>query len=103
MMPHRCAVPCCEQLATGIFCPDHYFRLPSKEARFLVRFQILMQRCDDDDMKRHMREQLHGYTQQAVRTIQRSEALTSSQAALASDRRLSSSQAAVADDRQVRP
>lgn len=88
MTPHRCAVPDCPNDATGIFCPDHYIALPPKQAQWLVRWQIKMMRCEDGDTKQHMREQLHGYTQEAVRTLQNSGA-KSSQAAPESARHLS--------------
>lgn len=88
MTPHRCAVPDCANDATGIFCPDHYIALPPKEAQWLVRWQIKTLRCEDGETKQHMREQLHGYTQQAIRTLQ-SQARSSSQAALDSARRSS--------------
>ncbi|MER8990453.1 hypothetical protein [Mesorhizobium sp. M0678] len=84
MTPHRCAMPECPNDATGIFCPDHYIALPPKQAQWLVRWQIKMMRCDDADTKQHMRDQLHGYTQEAVRAIQSAEAI--SQAATASAR-----------------
>ncbi len=69
MTPHRCAMPDCCNDATGIFCADHYFSLPAKDARWLVRLQIMIARSDDAELKGHLREQLHGYTQQAVRTL----------------------------------
>lgn len=94
----RCAMPECLIEATGIFCPDHYFALPPKQARWLVRWQIKLARCDDEDTRQHMREQLHGYTQEAVRAIQSAEAI--SQAAPASARRQSTSQAAGANEQQ---
>ncbi|RWE96794.1 hypothetical protein [Mesorhizobium sp.] len=72
MTPHRCAMPECPDDATGIFCPDHYIALPPKQAQWLVRWQIKMMRCEDADTKQHMREQLHGYTQEAVRTLEKS-------------------------------
>ncbi|UVK45339.1 hypothetical protein BPNPMPFG_000866 [Mesorhizobium sp. AR07] len=85
MTPHRCAMPECPNEATGIFCPDHYVKLQPTQAKWLVRWQIKMMRCDDADTKQHMREQLHGYTQEAIRAIQSAEAI--SQAATASARR----------------
>ncbi|MER8964458.1 hypothetical protein NKI25_01840 [Mesorhizobium sp. M0808] len=76
MTPHRCTVPGCPLDATGIFCPDHYCALPPKQAQWLVRWQIKMMRCEDADTKQHMREQLHGYTQEAIRTLQSSKAMS---------------------------
>ena len=76
MTPHRCAMPDCQRDATGIFCPHHYFLLPAKDAKWLVRLQIMIARSDDAEMKGHLREQLHGYTQQAIRTLQNAEALS---------------------------
>lgn len=84
----RCAMPACPKDATGIFCPDHYVMLQPSQAKWLVRWQIKMMRCVDADTKQHMREQLHGYTQEAVRAIQSAEAI--SQAAPASAGRSSS-------------
>ncbi|MER9127812.1 hypothetical protein NKH81_33070 [Mesorhizobium sp. M0959] len=78
----HCAMPACPSAATGIFCPDHYFRLPASQAHWLIRWQFKMLRCEDADTKQHMREQLHGYTQEAIRTLQSAEAI--SQAASAS-------------------
>lgn len=74
MTPHRCAMPDCQNDATGIFCADHYFHLPPKDAKWLVRLQIMIARSDDAELKSHLREQLHGYTQQAVRTLRAAEA-----------------------------
>lgn len=81
----HCAMPACPSAATGIFCPDHYFKLPASQAHWLVRWQFKMLRCEDADTKQHMREQLHGYTQEAIRTLQSAEAI--SQAAPASSAR----------------
>ncbi|TPJ83879.1 hypothetical protein FJ422_16535 [Mesorhizobium sp. B2-6-3] len=85
MNSHPCAMPTCPKPATGIFCPDHYIALPPKEALWLVRWQIKTLRCEDADTKQHMQDQLHGYTAQAIRTLQSAEAI--SQAATASARR----------------
>lgn len=71
-----CAMPDCQGDASGIFCPAHYFRLPPKQAQWLVRWQIRTMRCVDADTKRHMRDQLHGYVREAIRTIEQSEALS---------------------------
>ncbi|UDL90347.1 hypothetical protein LGH82_02905 [Mesorhizobium sp. PAMC28654] len=87
MTTHPCAMPSCPHPATGIFCPSHYFALLPKDAQWLVRWQIKMLRCEDADTQQHMREQLQGYTAQAVRTLQSSEAKSSSQAASDSARR----------------
>jgi hypothetical protein len=94
MVLHRCAMPGCQEDATGIFCPGHYVQLPPKEAKWLVRLQIMILRSDDADRKQHLREQLHGYTQAAIRLLQKSEAPTSSQVTLDSARRQPSSLAA---------
>lgn len=91
-MPRACSVPGCRGDATGLFCPTHYFALPAKQARWIARLQIMIARADDDETKRHLGEQLHGYVCQAVRAIQNTEA-TSSQAASAGARRLPSSAA----------
>ncbi|CAN7163650.1 hypothetical protein LJR234_000318 [Mesorhizobium amorphae] len=99
MIARRCAVPGCAKDAADIFCLDHYFALPSKQAQFLHRWQFKMQRCEDADTKQHMREQLHGYVQEAVRTLEKS-VVPASQAAPESARRQSSSQAAGANEQQ---
>lgn len=93
MTAHRCAMPGCHQDATGIFCSSCYFRLPAKDAKWLVRLQIMIARSDDTELKDHLREQLHGYTQAAIRTLRNAEA-RSSQAASDGARRQSSSRAA---------
>ena len=93
MIRHPCRLPGCEKDAAGIFCPDHYFKLQPSQARWLNHMQAKIARCDDEE-RTYWREQLHGYIAQAIRTIQNTEALTSSQAALDSTRRQSSSQAA---------
>ncbi|RWN30156.1 MAG: hypothetical protein EOR97_17445 [Mesorhizobium sp.] len=72
MIARRCAFPGCPGETKDIFCLDCYFRLPSKDALFLHRWQFKMQRCDDPDTKQHMREQLHGYVQEAIRTLKKS-------------------------------
>ncbi|MES0164882.1 hypothetical protein NKJ87_02655 [Mesorhizobium sp. M0027] len=72
----HCAMPACSNAATGIFCPDHYFKLPASQAHWLVRWQFKMLRCEDADTKQHMREQLHGYTQEAIRTLRSAEAIS---------------------------
>lgn len=91
MMPHSCAMPGCDADATGVFCSRHYFLLPAKDARWLARLQILIARTDDDETRRHLREQLAGYTSTAIRTLQKTEASTSSQATPDSARPSSSS------------
>ncbi|TPL49124.1 hypothetical protein FJ937_16700 [Mesorhizobium sp. B2-4-4] len=101
MTLHRCAMPACPNEATGIFCPDHYYKLQPSQAKWLVRWQIKMQRCEDADTKLHMREQLHGYTQEAVRTIQSAEAI--SQAAPASARRQPNAPAVAAGANEQQP
>lgn len=102
MTPHRCAVPDCTADATGFFCTEHYFQLPPKQAKWLVRWQIKMAREQDSDTRQHMREQMHGYVQEAIRTIQKSGAMAS-QAAPDSARRLPHPRpAAGANYRQVR-
>lgn len=102
MTPHRCAMPNCQHDATGVFCSPHYFLLPAKDARWLARLQIMIARCDDTETKQHLREQLAGYTAIAVRTLQRSEASTSSQATPDSARPSTSSRMAGATLREVR-
>lgn len=102
MMPHPCAMPGCEADATGVFCSRHYFLLPAKDARWLARMQILIARSDDAETKQHLREQLAGYTAMAVRTLQKSEAPTSSQAAPDSARPSSSSGWTGATHREAR-
>ncbi|MBZ9678931.1 hypothetical protein [Mesorhizobium sp. ES1-1] len=74
MTVHRCAMPECPREATGIFCPDHYVQLEPSQAKWLVRWEIKLARCEDEGTKQHMREQLHGYTQEAVRAIKSAEA-----------------------------
>lgn len=86
MIARRCAVPGCANDAADIFCLDHYFALPSKQAQFLHRWQFKTQRCEDADTKQHMREQLHGYVQEAIRTLEKS-VVPASQAAPESARR----------------
>ncbi len=81
MMPRRCAVPGCDRDALSIFCSECYFALPPKQAQWLVRWEIKIAREQDVDTRQHMREQLHGYVQEAIRTIQNSGASTPSQAA----------------------
>lgn len=80
MTAHRCAIPGCEHDANGIFCSNHYFRLPPADAKWLARLQIMIARSDDADLKTHLREQLHGYTQAAIRILQESQQLSSSSA-----------------------
>lgn len=87
MTARRCMVPGCCAEATEFFCQQHYFALPAKQAQFLFRWQFKMQRCEDADTKQHMREQMHGYLQEAIRTIEQSGA-TASQVAPDSARRL---------------
>jgi hypothetical protein len=85
MTAPRCRVPGCAAEAEEFFCQRHYFVLPPVQAQFLFRWQFKMQRCRDDDTKQHMREQLHGYVQEAIRTIEQS--VATSQAAPDSARR----------------
>ena len=77
MMPRRCAVPGCDRDASSIFCSEHYFVLPPRQAQWLVRWELKIARCPDGDTRQHMREQMHGYVQEAIRTIQKSEAIPS--------------------------
>lgn len=74
-MAHRCAMPGCEHDATGIFCSSHYFRLPPADARWLARLQIMISRSEDPELKGHLREQLHGYTQAAIRLLLQADAI----------------------------
>ena len=89
MTARCCMVPGCSYDATDFFCQKHYFKLPSTQAQFLFRWQFKMRRCEDAETQQHMREQLHGYVQEAIRTIEQSDA-KASQAATDSARRSSS-------------
>lgn len=70
----RCPVPICTEPVPDepytLFCPTHHCLLPTATTRFLFRWQIKLSRCQDATLKQHMREQLHGYVQQAVRDLE---------------------------------
>ena len=74
----RCPFPMCEEMVPNepyaLFCPHHHCLLPTDTTRFLFRWQIKLARCRDADEKQHMREQLPGYIQRAVRQLQSMEA-----------------------------
>lgn len=73
-MSGRCRMPGCrEPLQPGqfpVFCATHHFQLPAKETAFLFRWQMKAARCSDDEIRQHMKEQLHGYINQAVRKLE---------------------------------
>lgn len=73
-MTRRCPVPRCEEVPAdapyATFCATHHCALPPRDTAFLFRWQMKAARCVDDDVKQHMREQLHGYVAQAVRKLE---------------------------------
>jgi hypothetical protein len=70
----RCPVPGCTDPVPdepyALFCPAHHCLLPTVRTRFLFRWQMKTARCRDDALKQHMREQMHGYVQEAVRELE---------------------------------
>ncbi len=71
--PRRCPVPLCtEPMPQGkhaLFCADCHFRLPYETTNRLFRLQLTCERAPDEATRQHLREQLHGYVQQAVRAL----------------------------------
>lgn len=71
MNARRCPVPSCTEKVPpeGIFCLEHYWRLPQQTTGFLFRLRAAALRCEDADEQRETLGRLDEYTAQAVRQI----------------------------------
>lgn len=72
MIAPRCPVPNCTKDAPrgSVFCPDHYFQIPPAYSRMVNRMAFECERAGDPEIKTHLREQLAGYIQVAIRSIE---------------------------------
>lgn len=67
----RCPCPGCDRevQGDGFCCTEHYFALPQKEARSLLRLHISAKRERDPDNRAHLISQNHGYVASAFRRL----------------------------------
>lgn len=54
----------------GVFCTDHYFRLPKKQAGLIFQMSFRMERAATQTDRDYFAGQREGYIAQAVRTLQ---------------------------------
>lgn len=70
MLP--CPVPgCADELTskTSAFCPGHHFMLPPRVVRQIVSLKCICVRSEDEEMRKHLLEQIDAHVSLAVRQL----------------------------------